>query len=401
MIAFIDKHKKYFFGFFLILSLWTLLYITRHLSISYEEADIYFSRHSFVHYLACIFTYIFGHNNYALRIPFIVFYYASIFVFFKLCENFFSKNRDRYYASILFMFLPGVFTSALLLNSAIIIVFFTLLFLYLYKKTDKYNYFLLILFVFIDNSFVILFLSLAIFSLMKKDKINFFIALALCLASIWLYGFFIGHRPRSYFFDTFGVYASIFSPLLFVYFIYVLYRIGTKGEKTLFWLIPTTSLLLSLLLSFRQKIAIEDFAPFLVLGIPFVVRMFLKSYRIRLKQFRNFHNTILIITLLLLIMSLGIAVFNRGLYLVLDRPEMNFAYKYNFADELAKKLKKDKILKVTCLDERLQKRLLFYGIKKGGMYYLSTFQSMKYFKKIPIKVKHKVILSYYLKKDEK
>ncbi len=400
MLTFTDRYKKYFFGFFLILSLWTLFYITKHLSISYEEAGIYFSKHSFVHYLAHISTYLFGHNNYALRLPFMIFYFASIFMFFKLCEDFFSKDRDRYYASVLFMFLPGVFTSALLLNSAIVIIFFTLLFLYLYKRTNKYNYILLVLFVFIDNSFIILFLSLAIFSLMKKDKINFIISVILCLASICLYGFFIGHRPRSYFFDTFGVYASIFSPLLFVYFIYVLYRIGTKGEKTLFWLIPTTSLLLSLILSFRQKIAVEDFAPFLVLGIPFVVRMFLKSYRVRLKQFRSFHNAVLLATLLLLLMSLGIAVFNRGLYLVLDRPKMNFAYNYNFADDLAKNLKKDKILKVTCLDERLQERLLFYGIKKGGEYYLTTFKSIKYFKKISIKVKNKEILSYYLKENE-
>jgi hypothetical protein len=45
-----------------------------------------------------------------------------------------------------------------------------------------------------------------------------------------MYSFDTGGKPKGYFLDALGVYAAIFSPLLFLYFIYSMYRILIKEE---------------------------------------------------------------------------------------------------------------------------------------------------------------------------
>ena len=236
------------------------------------------------------------------------------------------------------MILPGVNSAALLINESIIVLFCILSYLYLYKVNQKEYYILLVLFLFIDNSFAILFLALFFYSLKKKDNTLLIVSLVLFGISMSIYGFEVGGRPRGYFIDTFGAYATIFSPLLYLYFIYSLYRVGLKWDKDLYWYISITALVLSLIFSLRQKIPISDFAPFIVVAIPIMVKLYMHSIRVRLKEFRQRHYIIASIALFLLVINFLVFVFNKYLYLFISKPQKHFAYNYHIAKELAKKL---------------------------------------------------------------
>lgn len=295
------------------------------------------------------------------------------------------------------MMLPGVNSAALLVNESIIVIFFTLLYLYLYKISNKENYILLALFLFIDNSFAILFLALFLMSLQKKDNYLLIYSLVLFGISMGMHGFEIGGRPRGYFIDTFGIYASIFSPLLFLYFFYSIYRIGIKEKaKDMFWYISTTALVLSLIFSLRQKIAIEDFAPFVVIAIPLMVKLFMHSIRIRLKEFRKYHYIFLSVVLFILVLNFFVLVFNHTVYLFLSNPRNHFAHKYHGVKELAQILKNKGITKIRSSDSRFQKQLLFYGIEQGDYPSISSWKKSEDCEKIKINYMDRTVNKYYI-----
>ena len=142
---------------------------------------------------------------------------------------------------------------ALLVNNGIIVIFFSLLFTYLYLKEYKVaSHLVLIVCLFIDNSFAIFYIALFAYAIMKRKTDLLILTLILFSASMYLYGFDTGGKPKEYFIDTLGVYAIVFSPLLFLYFVYAMYRILIKEEKNLLWYISFFSLVVSLLLSLRH-----------------------------------------------------------------------------------------------------------------------------------------------------
>ncbi len=373
-----------------------LLLIADNFSISYSEANIYFNQTSFISYVANISTSIFGMNNFSLRVPFILFYIASGGLLYLLTDDYFKQQWDRLISLSLFMILPGVNSAALLLNESIVVIFCTLLYLYIYKITKKNNFLLLTIFLFIDNSFAILYLGLFFYSLKKRDNALLVISLILFGISMSMYGFDIGGRPRGYLVDTFGVYATIFSPILFLYFFYSLYRVAIKYPKDIFWYIAFTAFLLSFMFSLRQKIDIEDFAPFVVIAIPIMVKLFMHSVRIRLKEFRKLHYIAASVVVAILVLNFSIFVFNKYLYIFIENPKKHFAYDYHIAQELAERLKSLNIDSISVNDKELALRLKYYGINHGNDYYLT---STKIHNKENINIKYygKLIASYTLK----
>ena len=296
------------------------------------------------------------------------------------------------------MALPGVLSASLLVNTAIITTFFTLLYIYYYEKKRKHLYYLLPFLLFVDNAFAILFLALFLFSLRSKDKKLLYFSLVLFFLSIFIYGFSTDGRPRGYLFDTFGIYATIFSPLVFLYFIYALYRSAILRDRSLTWYISITALLLSILISFRQRVFIEDFAPFVVIATPIMVKMFLNSYRVRLKEFRKTYNLIASVTIILLFLNVLFTFISKPLYLVLSEPRKHFVYQYHFAKELAQELKTRDIDYIYFEDSELALRQRFYGIKEGTSYYLSNSEFYNYDEKIVISYYSKELFSVYIKK---
>ncbi len=398
-MIFSDNTYKYIFFFLLFIVLSILFYTANSLSISYKEALNYFINSSLLAVLTNWSIYILGKSDIALRLPFLLFYLFCVLLMSEITKGFFKKESDRYICLIIFMILPGLLSASLLVNSAIVVTFFTLLYIYYYKKYNKHSYILLVLFLFIDNSFAILFLALFFFSLTKKDNKLLIISLLLFGISMGIYGFDTGGRPRGFLVDTFAIYASIFSPLLFIYFFYSLYRSGIKGDRSLVWYISSTSLIFSLLFSFRQRIYIEDYAPFVVIFLPYMIRIFFHTLRVRLPQFRYRHKNIATVILFVLLLNVCLTLFNKPIYLLLENPEKHFAYDYNFAKEIAKELKSNNINRIYSDNEKLLLRLKFYKIDEGNKYFISTKEQHTYDLKIPIKYLGKTLITIYVVKN--
>lgn len=228
-----------------------------------------------------------------------------------------------------------------------------------------------------------------LFSLRDKDKKTFLIALSLFMVSILIYSFDSMGKPRGFLVDTFAIYGTIFSPLLFIYFFYSVYRSGIRKERGLIWYITTASLIFSFLLSFRQKIDIEDYAPYVVIFVPYMVRIFFNTFRVRLPEFRKRHYIVSSLVLIVLFINSFFIIINKPLYLILENPKKHFIYKYDFAKDLAMFLKEHQIYNIDVKDKTLQLRLRFYGINEGNKYHLekeitSTYEylfTLKYFNK--------------------
>lgn len=392
-------NKQIDYSFYTLLLVYSaiLLFAANSLGLSLKETNIFYTEnHSILWYLTHISTHFLGTNNIGIRFPFILFYILSVLLAYLSTDDYFTKKTDRLISIVVFMLLPGLTSAALLVDISIIVVFCILLYLYLFKLFGKEYYILLLLFLFVDDSFTVLYLALFFYSLRKKDNLLLIISLCLFAISMYMYNFNFAGHPKGYFLDTFGIYASIFSPIIFLYFFYVLYRVSIKGNKDLYWYIAFTSIILSLLFSLRQKIDIADFAPYVVIAVPLMVKTFLHSYRIRLKIFRFKHKLFANIMVILLVVNSFILLFNKPIYIFLNNPKKHFAYKFHFVDELALKLKQLNINKVNCEDKNLQKRLDYYGVTFGNKYFLSEKEIPIYNKQIKINYFNKTVKSYYI-----
>jgi hypothetical protein len=386
----------------LIVDLLFLLYGVHTLSISFHEAQIFYEGKGFLHYLIALSTKLFGQNDYALRVPFILFHLLSIILMYNISKFYLKREEDRLLSVLLFVLLPGVVSSALLVNSASVVIFFTLLFIYLFLRKKEILYMLLLPpLILIDNSFIILYFSLVAYGLYAKNRLIMIVSSALFLLGLYMYGFAVTGKPRGYFLDTFAAYALIFSPLLFLYFFYTMYRILVREKKSILWVISFTALIVSILLSFRQRIIIEDFAPFLVVSIPLMVQVFVKSYRTRLPELRRSHNVLFVLVFSFLLLNFYGTYLNQYFYRFIDNPQKHFAYKYHVAYELAQKLKSRGINQVDIQDKQMQMRLNFYGIEEGDAYLLSKDSSPQADKSVTISYMNKPIISYSVSKLNK
>ena len=337
-----------------------------------------------------------------MRSSIFIFHLLNLFLIYKISKFFLKKLTDRLLTILIYSLIPGVISFALIINPSTIVISFTLLFIYFYlNKKRILSYFILILSLFIDNSFEILFLSLIFYSLITKEKKLIYLSIVLLILSLYFFGFESSGKPKGYFLDTLGVYAIIFSPPLFLYFFYVLYRDLALKKLNILWAISFFSLLLSLLLSLRQKIALEDFAPFVVISIPLLLNRYFSSLRVRLVEFRRWYKIIGITIMVGLIINLLIISFNSYLYLILSNPKNHFAYKFHFVKDLSIELKKLNINSIKCDDKKLQLRLKFYNIYVSNSYLLSENQRDNYLYKVTISNNGKINKIFYVSKINK
>ncbi len=356
---------------FIVIDTALLFYGASTLSISYKEAQVFFEQHNFIHYLVRMSTSVFGQNDYALRLPFIVLHLLSILLMYKISAVFLRRPEDRMLSVATFMLLPGIVGSALLVNAAGVAIFFTLLFIWFFLKGYKRTYLvLLFLLLWVDNSFMILYLGLFTFAVYYRRKWFAIYCGALFLLALAVYGFPMHGKPKGYIIDTLISYSLIFSPLVFLYFFYTIYRILMKEKKNVLWFISFIALLFSILISYRQRILIDDFAPYVVVSVPLMVKMFMASYRVRLPENRKGHTFLFILVFAILLLNFVATYTYQYFYLFLENPQKHFAYKYNIAKELAQKLKARGLHEVE-VDKKMQLRLRFYGIRPSGRYFLS------------------------------
>jgi hypothetical protein len=376
-----------------------LFFVANGLSISYKEALNVYDNTSLLTLITFPSLKLFGYNDIALRLPFILFYVISVLLMYKITEDYFKKSSDRLINVIIFMLLPGVLSASLLVNTAIIVTACALTYLYYYKIYEKHNYYMLVFFLFVDNSFAIFFLALFFYSLQKRENRLLIISLLLFGLSMYIYGFTTEGKPKGYLIDVFGIYASIFSPLLFLYFLYSMYRIGLKGNRSVYWYISTTALVFSFIFSLRQKVSIEDFAPYVVITLPLMMKLYFHTVRVRLPQFRNMHYNIAYTVLFILAINVTLTLINKPLYLFLEKPKKHFAYKYHFAKEIAQILKENNINEVFSDNLELVKRLKFYNIQSGDKYFLTFKAYKKNHATYNVQYHGKDILTFYIEKN--
>ena len=350
-----------------------LFYSISNLSISAYETDVIYQKSDFLHYFITYIITIFGANDYAVRMPFLLMHMANIFLLYKVSFFYLKRPSDRLWTVLIYALLPGVNSAAILINTSTVVIFATLGFIYLHLYKHAYSAFIVLALAgVIDNSVSILYLALIFYGIYKRDRSLLILSVVLFAVSMYVTGGIAVHgKPSGYFVELLGVYGAIFSPLVFIFFFYALYRILIKEEKNILWFISFVALIFSLILSFRQRIYIEDFAPFVVISIPFLVKIFFASCRIRLPQFRRkYQFTLYMVIFYLFFMFLAIH-FNKQMYYFYPEAKKHFAYKQHFVKELSSALKAHNIYAVDTVNQKLQQRLRFYGIDIGKKYHLS------------------------------
>jgi hypothetical protein len=375
-----------------------LLFVSTTLSVSYSEVRTYFWQMGVVGYLANFSTALFGQNDVALRLPMIILHIWSVYLLYKISGYYLKEERNKYILLLVFILLPGVISAALLLNSAGVVIFASFLFAYYYLQDPKSIkiYLLLGIFALIDNSFAYLFLALALYAFSRKNYEFLGYNLFLITVNVFLYGTDIGGYPTGHFLDALGVYAAIFSPIVFIYIVYILYRNHLTKKKDVLWYIATVPLIFSLLLSLRQRVHVEYYAPFVMLSLPLAAKSFLSSYRVRLPQFRKNYKRLLNISLFFLVLNFTLVLSNKYLYLFIERPSKHFAYNNHIAKELAHILK-EKGINCLLTDYKMQERLAFYGINECSNVYTSQIPSKN---SIPVTIRYnnKIVYQTYVTK---
>ena len=302
------------------------------------------------------------HSDYALRLIPIFFSFLSLILFYNLSD--FYVKREKYFATLIFIFIPGFIISSLIINKAILLIFFTLLFVYTFKVFRLFSYVLLISYAFIDYSFLSLYFALVFYSIYKKDTKLLVFSLILLSFNANYFNFKIDGKPRGYFLDVLGTYFLIFSPFVFVYFLYTLYK-GFFLKKDIVFFIGAYSFLLSIILSFRQRIKIDDYAPFVLPYVLYMIKIYLNSYKVRLPVFRKSYR------LLFIFLFSSMVLFDILLFLNQYTPARNLTQSFYILKNLSFLLKKENINNVYCNNKYFCKTLYFYGIKKGNKYFIN------------------------------
>ena len=340
-----------------------VFYLATITPISPHEANIFYKASNivstFMHWGDSVIGGFLG-----IRIFSIFFGFLSISLFYELSRRHFSERTDTYLATTIFMFLPGILTATTLANEAIIVLPLVLYFVLMYEKgTLWFLPFVMLALFFIHEASIIFFAALLIYGLVHKDKKLSIFSAAFIIAFIYLAkGIEIGGRPSGHFVEIFGLYATVFSPLLFLYFFYAMYRILLREKKTLLWYISFTALAFSLLLSIRQRVYITDFAPYVTIAIILMLDVFNHSVRVRLPEFQKRYKGAFYIVIGFLGLSVSIIIFHQMFFYILKDPSKHFAKRVYEPYFLAKKLKAEGI---TCYDgeyRRERYQLRYYNI---------------------------------------
>jgi len=317
-----------------------VLYLSVTTPISPHEAKIFYTSTDIVSTLMHWGDDLIG-GFLGLRLFFVLLGLMTVVLYYELSRRYFSKPEDAYLATILFMFLPGTLTATTLVNVAILVLPLVLFFVLMYERGNVWSLpFVMLALFFIHEASIIFFVALLLYAVVHKDKKLAIFSAAFLGAFIYLLkGIEIGGRPEGHFVEIFGLYASIFSPLLFLYFFYAMYRILLREKKTLLWYISFTALAFSLLLSIRQRVLITDFAPYVMIAIILMVDVFNHSVRVRLPEFQKRYKRGFYVVILFLGLSASVIIFHKLSYELLGNTDKHFAKRIYEPYILAKELK--------------------------------------------------------------
>jgi 4-amino-4-deoxy-L-arabinose transferase-like glycosyltransferase len=343
---------------------------------------------------------LFGQNDIALRLPMIIMNLLSALLLYAIAGRYAKHERERVWLVGIFLLLPGIISASLLVDNAALITLGLFAYLFLQQRYGRGADLMLPLLAWVDAAFMLLFLGLALHAYKERAYRTAGIYAALFAVTLWWYGFNTGGLPQNQFLDTFGLYAAVFSPIVFIYMVYVLYRRFISKRTDVIWTVATTALLLSLVLSFRQRIEIEAFAPFLMAALPLGMQTFYHSYRVRLRPFRKRYRLLFALAVATLVLNAAAVFFNKAAYLFLENPSGFFAYRAHVAKELAAALKQEGVACATFQDDTMQLRIRFYGIERCEDTYVGQ-KEVKKASSVTIRYYNVPIAEYYVTKIPK
>lgn len=375
-----------------------LLIYAPTLAVSEGEAALFFYQEGWLAEMTRLSVSLLGQNNFGIRFPFVLLHLINVLLIYRVALDVVKKPGDALLAAAVFALLPGVNSAAVLISSAGVVILITLCFALLAPRRPLMAAGLLFFAAWLDGAFVLLAFAAVFYAYSRRDWPLLAAAaasFALCLA---LHGFDTRGVPRGYFLDIFGLYGAIFSPLIFIFFIYTLYWYPLRSPRPLpvLWYLAVAPFALSVALSLRQNLPMQDFGPYAVAATPLMAVAFMNSWRIRLPGYRRAHGWMFGTAFVLLIMLAALSIFHKPFYLLLENPRQHFAYEHHFVDELAEKLKAQGIGQVWADSQSVQTRLRFYGINEGGPFALSRTPPKTAALPLEFSAAGRVVVVYYL-----
>jgi len=291
----------------------------------------------------------------------------NVQLFSLLLEDYFDQVQDRRFTVMIFLLLPGVIASTVLLNDAVFALGFVLLFLVALRRGIFWLQLVAMgLLLLSATAAFAFFIAVAWHALERRDRRLAMLAVGMTAAALLFGHYDFTGKPRGHFLELLGVYAALFSPLFFIYYFYALYRTSLEGPRDLYWKIGFVSLVLSLVLSIRQQILIVDFSPYLLVGTMIPVAVYFRSLRVRMRRFQRPYRALGALVLATLFLSAALVVFHRPLYRALGSPPGFFASALYEPYDLAFRLRSRKKTCYSGVKKRYESILRFYGFLPCG-----------------------------------
>ncbi len=328
------------FLLFFVAYLVAIVYLAATTPLSSHEAKLFFRFDLLQHLESWLSPYL--GIFLPVRLPSILFGTLGSYLFYRVAHLYLCESKDAYLATALFLLFPGVLVPWSLCNLSIIILTWVLLAIWLIER-QIYGWLTLVhLLIFVTHPSSILYFSITFFyALSYRNKPLLMLTVPFLVAAPFFEKIIpVGGKPVGHFVETFGLYAGFFSPLLFLYFIYVGYRILLREEKRFIWYLSFGTFLISMILSLRQKIYITDFGHYVALGVIVMVWQFYKSYRIRLPRYRKVHRLSFVLVFAVLLLSDAVILTHRMSYRLSGNASKHFAHRIYEVYDRVKVLRK-------------------------------------------------------------
>jgi hypothetical protein len=365
MIEKVWENQKYFNTFIAIYFL-SLAFLLTTTPLSPSEAKIFYSKPDTPANIIAHLFYSFIPDVLSLRLLSFIFGVINIYLFYQIAKDYFDKKEDARASLFIFMLTPAVLVSNIILNEAIVPTTMTLLFLIAYRRRMILVQILAMGIIFwSDTATFAFYFAIAVYGYFKDEKYLLYLGLVfMILALIFGEYSFVG-KPEGHLPELLGVYAGLFSPFLFIFYFYGLYRTALEGERDIVWYISFIPLIISILLSIRQQILIVDFAPYLLVGLMIPIKIYFRSLRVRLKRFRKPYILLSRVIIGVMIFSALILILHKPIYRGLGSPKRFFIAPLYYPFDIAQELKAKK---EECFDSNIRSKykivLKFYGFKE-------------------------------------
>ena len=356
--------RELFYSFYFLYAV-ALLYLSITLPIGPNEALVYYTTDDKVLKFLTHVGNGWFEGGLSFRFPFVLFGLINVPLFYVMSKSYFKKEEESYFATMIFALLPGIITASVIINIAVIVVALVLLFLIAYENKRLYlSIVIMSLLLFIHNASIIFFIGLSLFAISKKDRLLFIFSLIFAIISlIYFNKLDIGGSPSGKFMELIGLYLALFSPLVFIYFFYALYRIWLREKKDILWYISFTAFMLSILLSLRQQVIMTDFAPYVIVAVVLMMLVYQRTVQVRLPQFQKTYKIGLKIVVSTLFFMSFIIIFHQLFFSIIKDKSKHFAYPFYQPYWQVQELREIGENCYTVKNSKRQYQLKYYGIE--------------------------------------